>query len=64
MKTISITFSKYSHGPMLVLEALEQNHAVKLLSVTQYQETFTATFIGPEPVLKAVHKFISLNLEE
>jgi len=49
---------------MLVLEALEENHAVKLLNVTAYKETFTTTFIGPEPVLKAVHSFISLNLEE
>lgn len=64
MKTISITFSKYSHGPMLVLEALEQNHEVKLQCVTEYKETFTATFIGPEAILKAVHQFISLNLEE
>jgi hypothetical protein len=64
MKTISITFSKYSHGPMLVMEALESNRAVKLKSVTEYKETFTATFEGPEAILKAVHQFISLNLEE
>jgi|LakMenEpi03Aug12_release.lakeMendotaPanAssembly.Ray.scaffolds.fasta_scaffold1095121_2 hypothetical protein len=64
MKTISITFSKYSHGPMLVMEALVNNSAVKLKNVTEYKETFTATFEGHEAILKAVHQFISLNLEE